>query len=216
MNLTIQHLLKFKVLFWDFDGVIKDSVYAKTEAFVDLFKDSSPEVKNKIKLHHEANGGMSRFEKIPLYMEWSDYQDINVSTINEHADRYSKIVFNKVVNSKWVEGVLEYIMKYKKNQKMYLITATPQIEIENILKYLQISDLFIQVFGHPSSKVKVIQDILLGTKIKEDKSCMIGDSLTDLNAAKENHIPFVLRLTDYNRDLKNNYTSIYFERLTHG
>lgn len=216
MASIIQSLLKFEVLFWDFDGVIKDSVYAKTEAFLELFKDSGPEVKSKIKMHHESNGGMSRYEKIPLYMEWSALKNINEKTVNDFADRYAKLVFDKVVNSKWVEGVIEYINENKKNQKMYLVTATPQEEIEIILKHLNISQLFIRIFGYPHKKSKVIRDILNESAINKENACMVGDSSADLLAAKDNQIPFVLRLTDYNENLKNNYTSIYFERLVHG
>ncbi len=216
MTSTIQSLLKFEILFWDFDGVIKDSVYAKTEAFVELFKDSSPEVKNKIKIHHESNGGMSRYEKIPLYMEWSGLKDMNEKTVGDFADQYAKLVFNKVVHSKWVDGVVEYITEYNKNQKMYLITATPQAEMEKILQHLNISHLFIQAFGYPNTKSKVIQDILNKTAVSKEKACMIGDSSADLLAAKDNQISFILRLTEYNINLKNDYASIYFERLVHG
>ena len=60
-----------KAIFWDFDGVIKDSVSLKSDAFSELFSSSDKAVVNKINEHHELNGGVSRYEKIPLYLEWS-------------------------------------------------------------------------------------------------------------------------------------------------
>ena len=62
----------FKLIFWDFDGVIKESVSIKTTAFVKLFENFGSEVTAKIKMHHEDHGGMSRFKKIPIYLRWAN------------------------------------------------------------------------------------------------------------------------------------------------
>ena len=55
----------YEIIFWDFDGVIKESLNAKSEAFKFLFKEESNEVKNFIENHHKNNGGISRYEKMP-------------------------------------------------------------------------------------------------------------------------------------------------------
>ena len=60
-----------RLIFWDFDGVIKDSVDVKTQEFVKLFESSGSHVAEQVRLHHEANGGISRFEKLPLYLHWA-------------------------------------------------------------------------------------------------------------------------------------------------
>ena len=59
---------KYEMVFWDFDGVIKESVSVKTDAFEELFKPYGDIVRNKVKNHHIENAGMSRFNKIPLYL----------------------------------------------------------------------------------------------------------------------------------------------------
>ena len=51
-----------KLIFWDFDGVIKDSVEVKTHAFEYLFPDGDADFLRKVRMHHEANGGMSRLK----------------------------------------------------------------------------------------------------------------------------------------------------------
>jgi beta-phosphoglucomutase-like phosphatase (HAD superfamily) len=60
-----------RVLFWDFDGVIKESVGVKTEAYTRLFEPFGAAVAARVREHHEAHGGMSRFEKLPLYLGWA-------------------------------------------------------------------------------------------------------------------------------------------------
>ena len=47
---------RFSVVFWDFDGVIKESVEVKTQAYQQLFQDYGDEVLEWIKAHHELNG----------------------------------------------------------------------------------------------------------------------------------------------------------------
>ena len=60
----------FKVVFWDFDGVIKDSVGVKSDAFESIFLPFGRDVAAKVREHHEKNGGVSRHKKIPLYLAW--------------------------------------------------------------------------------------------------------------------------------------------------
>ena len=71
-KLSDKLLNSYKYIFWDFDGVIKESVNIKNEAFKKLFADQSKSIIKRISYHHLANGGMSRFEKIPIYIDWSD------------------------------------------------------------------------------------------------------------------------------------------------
>ena len=53
-----------KIIFWDFDGVIKDSVPVKGEAFRKLFIKYGSDISEKVVDHHYKNGGVSRYEKI--------------------------------------------------------------------------------------------------------------------------------------------------------
>ena len=55
-------LLKEKqIVFWDFDGVIKDSVSTKSMGYEKLFSRFGEEVVKRVNNHHAANGGVSRF-----------------------------------------------------------------------------------------------------------------------------------------------------------
>ena len=54
-------------IIFDFDGVIVDSVHIKTEAFIALYSTYPDHIKNKVKLHHLENTGISRYKKIYFY-----------------------------------------------------------------------------------------------------------------------------------------------------
>ena len=71
---------RYAALFWDFDGVIKESVDVKTQAYVGLFQAFGPAVAARVREHHERHGGMSRFAKIPLYLEWAQVTPTRAET----------------------------------------------------------------------------------------------------------------------------------------
>ena len=86
----------YKIIFWDFDGVIKESVSVKTAAFGKLFSDFGSKVSQKIVTHHIKNGGMSRFNKIPIYLKLADLQ-VNKENIEKYCNMFSKLVEKEVV-----------------------------------------------------------------------------------------------------------------------
>jgi len=190
-----------KTIFWDFDGVIKDSVAVKSDAFEQLFLSFGEAIAVKVRKHHEANGGMSRYDKLPIYLEWVD-QLVTIESINEYAIKFSQLVKQKVIDSEWVAGVLDYLNANKLHQKFFLVTATPQQEIEEILSVLKITHYFQEVIGSPTKKSEAIKQLLYRYMIAHEKSIMIGDAITDYDAATENGVSFILRKTSFNKNLQ--------------
>ncbi len=189
---------KFKIVFWDFDGVIKDSVNVKTDAFVDIFKEYGTELTQKVKEHHIANGGMSRFEKIPLYASWAG-KELSEEEINNYSTRFSEIAVQKVIDSNWVLGVEEVLRENPYGQMFILVSATPVDELLFILKKLDLYDCFVSVYGSPMSKKTAIEKSIIEYLVNTEECVMIGDAKADLEAANANGINFLLRLHDSNQ-----------------
>jgi phosphoglycolate phosphatase-like HAD superfamily hydrolase len=189
------------VIFWDFDGVIKDSVQAKSDAFRELFFAFGVDVVKRIIDHHEANSGMSRFEKIPIYLVWSGCE-LTPELYEKYLILFSKMVESKVVESNWVPGVLELIKNRTNEQFSFLISATPQDELEKIINTIELTEFFHKIVGAPNNKSDAIKDILEDFGLKPNEAILIGDSLTDYQAAFENNISFVLRKTPLNIGLQ--------------
>ncbi|MCW7460324.1 HAD hydrolase-like protein [Leptospira bandrabouensis] len=200
----IKNLQEYKLIFWDFDGVIKDSVEVKTDAYLSLFPNAPKEVLAKIKSHHLEYGGISRLEKIPLYLEWVGVQPTN-QVVSEYLDRFANLVVLKVISSPWVPGVEQVLERKQYHQRFVIVTGTPQSEIEEILVQLQIYSIFDNIFGAPTQKSKAIKWALQNYKIKMEDSILIGDSKTDLFAAEETGIQFLLRETD-NGEIFSHYS----------
>ena len=194
-------ILEEKTVFWDFDGVIKDSVENKSDAFEKLFLPFGTGISKKVRLHHEDNGGMSRFDKLPLYLKWAGLEP-SQTLIKEYAENFSILVKQTVIDSEWVRGVLIYLQKTCKNQQFFLVTTTPQEEIEAILNALKITEYFSEVIGSPTPKNEAIKMLLDRYNIESGQAVMIGDSISDYMAATENQVKFVLRKTKLNKVLQ--------------
>ena len=181
-----------KVLFWDFDGVIKESVDVKTKAFQELFVEYGTEVTEKIRVHHEANGGMSRFEKFPIYMEFANIKATD-EKIKRLCEKFSDLVLDGVVNSPWIPGAETFIRSNTNQQIFIVVSATPTEELLEIIERLNLRYSFESIFGAPTSKAEAIRTSLNRLSISAADAVMIGDASADLEAASLNKVPFILR-----------------------
>ena len=59
--------MNYKAYFFDFDGVLADSVEVKTLAFAKLFEEFGAGIQEKVVAHHRNHGGMSRYDKFRHY-----------------------------------------------------------------------------------------------------------------------------------------------------
>ena len=201
-----------RLVFWDFDGVIKDSVDVKTTAYVELFRDYGHDFAERVKQHHQVNGGVSRFEKIPLYLGWAN-KSVTTEQIEAYCDRFSQHVFQAVIDAPWVPGVREYLLEHYAQQCFVLVTATPHEEAENILRALTISYCFRECHGVPTGKAATIRDVLQRLNCPHNKAVCVGDAETDYKAAQENNVTFLLRRTPFNLPLQTLHTGPAFDNL---
>lgn len=206
-SLAVDSLRKAKLVFWDFDGVIKETVNLKGEAFADLFLNYGQELMVKIRQHHALHGGVSRFEKIPLYLGWAGMSQ-DLESVRRFCKEYSKIVFRKVLEAPWVPGAQELLRCNPRQQKYYLVTATPQKEMEAILAALDLTVVFKGVFGAPVKKADAIRRTLEASGMSKELCLLIGDSQADKQAASIANIPFLLRKHSDNSDLQEDRSII--------
>lgn len=202
------------MLFWDFDGVIKESVSVKTEAYVRLFEPFGAAITARIREHHEIHGGMSRFEKLPLYLGWAG-RSASPDEVSVYCAKFSTAVFQAVIESAWVPGAREYLEANYQRQRFVLVTATPQDEIEDILSALHIAHCFCEVHGAPTAKSAAIEGSLARLGCRRSEALVIGDSPSDLAAAAAAQVEFLLRCTTLNARLQETYSGLKCKDFTH-
>jgi phosphoglycolate phosphatase-like HAD superfamily hydrolase len=192
------------LVFWDFDGVIKDSVTVKSIGFEQLFLPYGAEVAARVRSHHEINSGVSRYEKIAVYLDWVG-ETATPARVEELCTRFSQLVMQAVIDAPWVPGVREYLLGNHERQAFVLMTATPVGEIRRILDVLELSRCFKEVHGAPTSKADAIRGGLQRLQVSPERSVAIGDSEADLRAAHEHRVPFVLRRTPLNLSVQQRH-----------
>lgn len=192
-NHTLNKIINSKAIIWDFDGVIKDSVKLKGKVFLDIFKDQSRNFQKKVFNHHNDNGGISRYEKLKIYLEWSSYENTKNNVV-KFANSFSQQIKKEVINANYINGIYDYLKRNHKSQTFYLVTATPKEEIVEITKELRIFSYFRYIFGYPNNKDDSFKFILNESEIKANDFIVVGDSLNEYNAARNNNLKFILRI----------------------
>tara|TARA_A100000164_G_C21704641_1_gene675245 strand:+ start:62 stop:754 length:693 start_codon:yes stop_codon:yes gene_type:complete len=198
------YLIKYKTVFWDFDGVLKDSVLIKGEAYKKTFQKFGPNISNRIMKHHLDNGGLSRFKKIPLYLSWTQ-ELINKEKINFYLEEFSKNSINLVIECKPIPGAFQMVKFMSLNSVNILITATPKKDIEKILDKISLTNYFKTIYGAETDKYAVIKKVLSNSSNKINDFIFIGDSEIDVKAAISNKIPFLLKACKENLELAKYY-----------
>lgn len=201
------------VVFWDFDGVIKDSVTVKSVAFEQMFLPYGREVADRVRQHHEAHGGVSRYEKVPIYLGWAG-ESATAEQVQDFCSRFSQLVWQAVIDAPWVPGVREYLQTHHAHQRFVLVTTTPQEEIQQILHSLEICHCFREIHGAPTPKAMAIRYVLQRWQCPPEEALVVGDSETDLNAAEVNNVAFLLRRTALNQTLQEQYSGPMFNDLS--
>ena len=196
--------MKIKAIFYDFDGVIKESTQIKTEAFYELYLPYGEAIALKAKQHHIEHGGISRFEKFKLYHKTFLNIDLSEDEIQTFAKSFSNIVLDKVISCDFVPGALETLNSLKDKYHQYIVTGTPQNEIEIILDKMGIRELFKGVYGSPENKISISGKIINANSYLNDEVVFVGDASTDYKAASHFNFHFILREHDENISLFEN------------
>ena len=145
------------LLILDFDGVILESVEVKTEAFRELFSFAPDHVEEIVEFHRQ-NGGMSRYDKIRhIYAEILD-EPLSEGRFSELVDRFSGLVLEGVLASPPVRGVEEFLECYSSKIPIYIVSATPEAEIREIIEAAGCVRTVVQGHYHPGAD-RVIEDV---------------------------------------------------------
>lgn len=201
---------KIKNIFFDFDGVIAESVSAKTEAFRSLYLPYGEEIANGVVQHHIYFGGVSRYEKFKIYHKKYLNEDISEDKVQILAAQFSELVLDKVINSKEVIGATEFIKKYSGSHKMWIITGTPTPEIKIITQKRGLKKYFIGLHGSPKNKKYWTEFLIKKHNLNRKETLFLGDATTDFEAAEFSKLHFALREHEENLEFFKDFKGLRF------
>lgn len=193
-----------KNIFFDFDGVILDSVDCKTKAFKSMYEKYGNKIADEVEAYHIAHGGVSRFEKFKFWHK--EYLGIKISDreLSELSDEFSSRVVDKVVASCEIEGSIDFIKQNSNQYKCWIITGTPTTEMKQITQKLNIAKYFLGIHGSPEKKKHWVDYLLNEYKLIPNETLFLGDATTDYEAARWGNLHFALRQAGYNKSFFEN------------
>ena len=197
--------MNIKNIFFDFDGVIAESVSAKTDAFEEMYLPYGKDIAAKVVEYHKLHGGVSRYEKFKYFHKEFLNEVINQEKVDELAIQFSNIVLEKVINSDEVLGANYFIKKYHTKFQFWVITGTPTTEIELIAEKRKLTSLFIGLHGSPKNKRYWTEYLIEKHKLNRDEIIFLGDATTDIDAANFSKTHFALRENDENKEIFKDY-----------
>jgi len=205
----------YDTLIFDCDGVILDSNTLKIEAMRSALIESgltAIEVDSCTNFF-KNNFGKSRFYHIDYFVE----ELLKVKPENTEQFKkdllasYSKQCKSLYLLAELTPFVIDVISTSTASK--YVASGSEQEELRGVFQQRKLNILFKEVLGSPEKKVNHVTNIL--AKQPSSRAVMIGDAVSDLEAAKDNNIDFIFyspfsNVEDKMRDLclKFNYRII--------
>src|SRR5690554_5157430 len=174
-------------IFWDFDGVILDSMKIRDLGFEKTLATYPTEQVEKLLEYHNQNGGLSRYVKFRHFFEEIRKEKITEEKIQELASKFSSIMLDLLIDeSLLINESIEFIKNNHQKYNFHIVSGSDGVELNKICKGLGIDKYFLSIHGSPTPKTKLVADLLDKHKYDKDFCILIGDSINDYDATIEN------------------------------
>lgn len=192
---------KYAAFFFDFDGVLADSVEVKTRAFARLFEPYGLDIVSKVVDHHRKNGGMTRVDKFRHYYQEFLGKPLDKAELQRLCNDFSRLVVDEVVTALEIPGAEEFLKKWYKWVQCFVISATPDEEIKEIVKRRGMDIYFHEILGSSCSKSDNVNYLLNKYGFAFRQCLFFGDAESDYRAAAASGVDFIGILPDSNAPL---------------
>jgi len=198
-----------KTVLWDFDGVILDSMKVRDWGFEEIFKDFNQKLIDQLLAYHRKNGGLSRYVKIRYFFEKILDQTITEEEVLDYAQKFSVLMREELTSSEnLIIDAIEFIKNNYQNYNFHIVSGSDQEELRFLNKELGLEQYFISIHGSPTPKTQLVANLLEKHNYQKEDTCLIGDSINDYEASKDNKIHFL----GYNNKALSSY-GIYIDSL---
>jgi beta-phosphoglucomutase len=183
----------YRVVVFDFDGVIVESTDVKDAAYRTLFSVHPKQLDEIMRLHFD-HVGLSRYEQFRMIYE----QILGLPFDDAERDRldraFSSLVVEAVVACPIVPGTTELLERLHETHALFVASATPEGELQEIVRRRGLAPYFRGVHGAPARKADILRRVLAETDAARSELLFVGDAPSDFAAASEVGVPFAGRL----------------------
>lgn len=182
--------MALELIVFDCDGVILESVDAKTRAFGRVGQEFGQEAADRLVMFHTMHGGISRSEKFAWLFREVLGRDITPEENAVLCGRFASYCLDEVCRSVLVPGVRQVLEDWKGRVPMYVASGTPHEELGEVLTRTGLAGYFDGLYGFPPGKTDLLETIVSKTGASPSATVMVGDSITDQRAAEAVHTLF--------------------------
>jgi len=201
---------RLKVIALDFDGTLVESNQIKDRAFETIFSEW-PEHTKSMMQRHLTHDSIERGEKFRYFVEEVLALPGQNDLIEKLSSRFGQLTKEAIIECPYVKGAFEFLEYIRNRVSVYLVSATPQLDLEQIIKARGLGGYFKDVYGAPIQKDETLKNIILLEKVSVDEILFIGDSPEDQQSAKNIEINFIGMQSD--RKLVKNENNIFSDFL---
>lgn len=195
-NIQLNDLFSgLQAVVFDFDGVILESGHIKTESFVALLAEQ-PALQPAFLAYHLQHLGISRYVKFRYMVEELLARPYTPADETELEAAFERLVLDKILVCPFVAGAKETLRALRNKLPTFVASGTPHEELKMIVEKRGLAPYFNEVWGTPQSKPTILQHILQRHGWQANEVLMIGDGLSDYEAATAVGCRFLARFTE--------------------
>ena len=180
---------EYDLLIFDCDGVVIDSNELKIEAMGNALNEYDINESKLCLNYFRHNFGKSRFHHVEIFV--NDYlsvpEDEREKIVEKILGNYSTQCRELYIRANLTEGIIELLKRVEAS--CFIASGSEQNELREVFKKRKLDTYFNDIFGSPTKKSKIVANIL--SKTNYQKAVMIGDAVSDFEAAKNNEIDFI-------------------------
>jgi phosphoglycolate phosphatase-like HAD superfamily hydrolase len=206
----LESLGSFSHVFFDFDGVLQDTIEIKGHCFVDAFCEAivlqDDQREAILNLHYE-NLSLNRIKKIELMAaRLADLSGIAHDLVELREvvlDSYAKLWRSKMLLVDLVPGCVDLLTYLtERGVGLSVCSAMPHVDLDKIIRVLDIDNFFDRWNGWPVSKEQHIANVIDRGFLEPIHCGYIGDGLEDLSVALRSGVNFFLKRHEFNREIE--------------
>jgi len=186
----MKNLKNREAIFWDFDGVILNSMPIREKGFRVVLSSYPQEDIDKLIAYHNENGGLSRYVKFKYFFNHirNEFETEKVEALL--ANQFSSIMRELLLDEQLLNLEVLNFIKTNSHIKMHIVSGSDEEELRYLCSKLNIQSLFETIQGSPTPKNELVEKLLSTYNYSKENICLIGDSINDFQAANINNLDF--------------------------
>jgi phosphoglycolate phosphatase-like HAD superfamily hydrolase len=183
--------VRIRAVVFDFDGVLVDSNEVKRQAFFEVFRDYDGSAEVVVSLL-ASDGVIDRYDVIQGVLSQLEVDlPPRAQVARKLAEEYNAICEHHAATCAEIEGAATALATLAAEYQLFVNSATPEQPLRRIVARRSWDRFFRGVFGRPSTKTENLRRALSASSTTAQDLLFVGDSRSDMLAAREVGCHFV-------------------------